>query len=247
MENSPLSHGALEAPATVQGMFARVAGRYDVVNAILSGGLDWFWRRRASQIVAGWRPEWLLDLATGSGVLAAALGRAFPAARIVGADFCVPMLQRARAARRVERLVAADGMQLPFSDGAFYVVTVAFGLRNMANYAGALRETRRVLRPGGHVLVLDFSMPRPWWRGLYRFYLHRCLPGIARLVSGERGAYEYLGDSIEQFPCGERMRALLTECGFVHATAEELTGGIVSLYTAAAADGGGNTQGPNDQ
>ena len=231
MKNSPLSHGALEAPAEVQGMFARVAGRYDVVNAILSGGLDALWRRRAGRIVAGWQPLRLLDLATGSGVLAAALQRAYPPMRIVGADFSVPMLERARAAGRVERLVAADGMNLPFADGVFDGVTVAFGLRNMANYAGALREMRRVLRPGGHLLVLDFSMPRGWWRGLYRWYLHRCLPGIAGAVSGERGAYRYLGDSIEQFPSGERMRALLEECGFEEATAEELSGGIVSIYT----------------
>ena len=234
MENSPLSHGALEAPARVQGMFARIAGRYDLANAILSGGMDAFWRRRAARIVARWEPARLLDLATGSGVLAATLSRACPAARIVGADFCVPMLQRARAAGRLERLVAADALRLPFADGAFDGVTVAFGLRNMASYAGALREMRRMLRPGGHVLILDFSLPRGWWRGLYRFYLHRCLPAIADRVSGERGAYEYLAESIERFPSGAPMCALLTECGFGAASAEELSGGIVSLYTAEA-------------
>ena len=234
MENSPLSHGALEAPTQVQGMFSRIAGRYDLANAVLSGGMDALWRRRAARVVAGWAPARLLDLATGSGVLAAALARACPGTRIVGADFCVPMLRRAQAAGRLERLVAADAMRLPFADGAFDAVTVAFGLRNMASYAGALREMRRVLRPGGRLLILDFSVPRGWWRGLYRFYLHRCLPGIADRVSGERGAYEYLAESIEKFPRGERMRDLLAECGFGEATAEELTGGIVSLYTAAA-------------
>ncbi len=224
----------MEAPAQVQGMFARIAGRYDLVNALLSGGLDFLWRRRAAAIVRQWRPGRLLDLATGSGVLAASLARACPEATIVGADFCLPMLQRAQAAGRLERLVVADGMRLPFADGAFDALTVAFGLRNMASYAGALREMRRVLRPGGRVLVLDFSLPRGWWRGAYRFYLHRCLPTVAGAVSGERGAYEYLAESIERFPRGETMLALLADCGFAGAVAEELTGGIVTLYTAEA-------------
>ena len=234
MKNSPLSHGALEAPAQVQGMFSRIAKRYDLANAVLSGGMDALWRRHAARLVAAWAPARLLDLATGSGVLAAALARACPGARVVGADFCVPMLCQAKAAGRLDRLVAADAMRLPFTDESFDVVTVAFGLRNMASYAGALREMRRVLRPSGRLLILDFSIPRGWWRGIYRFYLHRCLPGIADRVSGERGAYEYLAESIETFPSGERMCVLLAECGFGQATAEELTGGIVSLYTAAA-------------
>ncbi len=225
----------MEAPAAVQGMFARIAGRYDLVNALLSGGLDFFWRRRAAAIVRGWGPERLLDLATGSGVLAASLARACPETRIVGADFCLPMLQRAQAAGRLERLVVADGMQLPFADAGFDALTVAFGLRNMADYAGALREMRRVLRPGGKLLVLDFSVPRGWWRGIYRFYLHRCLPTVAGVVSGEREAYEYLAESIERFPRGDTMLARLGECGFAEGAAEELTGGIVTLYTATAA------------
>ncbi len=190
-------------------MFGRVAGRYDLVNTVLSGGLDYFWRRRAAEIVRGWRPGRLLDLATGSGVLAASLARACPAATVVGADFSLPMLRRAQARERVARLAVADAMRLPFSDGAFDAVTVAFGLRNMPSYSGALEEMRRVLRPGGRVLILDFSVPGGWWRGVYRFYLHRCLPRVAGFVCGERAAYKYLGESIERFPRGETMRALL--------------------------------------
>lgn len=225
--------GALEAPALVQGMFSRIAERYDLANALLSGGMDWFWRRRAARIVQGWRPARLLDLATGSGVLAATLGRACPEAAVIGADFCLPMLQQARKGRGLRRLVVADAMRLPFGDGAFDAVTVAFGLRNMPSYLGALREMRRVLRPGGHLLILDFSVPGGWWRGLYRYYLHRWLPRIAGALSGERGAYEYLAESIERFPRGEDMRRLLAEAGFEEAQAEALSGGIVSLYTAA--------------
>lgn len=215
-------------------MFSRIARRYDLANALLSGGMDGFWRRRAARLVRGWRPARLLDLATGSGVLADTLRRFNPGTQIVGADFCLPMLQRAQASRRVERLVAADAMHLPFADGTFDAVTVAFGLRNMPSYAGALREMRRVLRPGGHLLVLDFSVPGGWWRGVYRIYLHRCLPWIAGRLSGERHAYEYLAESIERFPRGPGMVQLLNETGFTDNSTQELNGGIVSLYTAVA-------------
>ena len=224
--------GALEPADEVQRMFGRVASRYDLANALLSGGLDYFWRRRAARIVQGWQPRRLLDLATGSGVLAASLGRAYPPMTVVGADFSLPMLRRAQATGRVQRLAVADAMRLPFGDGAFDVVTVGFGLRNMPSYRGALEEMRRVLRPGGHLLILDFSVPGGPWRGAYRFYLHRCLPRIAGILSGERGAYEYLAESIERFPRGETMRSLLADSGYVAAQAQELTGGIVSLYTA---------------
>ncbi len=220
-------------------MFGRVAARYDLANAVLSGGLDYFWRRRAAGVVRGWQPGRLLDLATGSGVLAAALARACPSMTVVGADFSLPMLRRAQVSGRVQRLAVADAMRLPFGDGVFDAVTVGFGLRNMPSYRGALEEMRRVLRPGGHLLILDFSVPQGWWRGAYRFYLHHCLPRVAGIVSGERGAYEYLAESIERFPRGETMRALLAASGFTAATARELTGGIVSLYTATAVAEGG--------
>ena len=213
-------------------MFARVADRYDLTNAVLSGGLDAWWRSRATALVRGWQPAAVLDLATGSGVLAAALARACPAASVTGADFCAPMLRTAQG-RGLDRLVVADGMRLPFADESFDAVTVAFGLRNMADWPGALLEMRRVLRPGGHVLVLDFSLPQGWARGPYRFYLHHCLPRIAGIVCREREAYRYLGQSIERFPSGPTMIAMIAEGGFSRVTAQELTFGAVSIYTAA--------------
>ena len=215
-------------------MFGRIARRYDLANALLSGGLDWWWRRRAARIVRGWRPAHLLDLATGSGVLAGTLRRHSPGTTIVGADFSLPMLRRAQAAGRVDQLVVADAMRLPFDAGTFDAVTVAFGLRNMPSYAGALHEMHRVLRPGGRLLVLDFSVPGGWWRGGYRVYLHHALPRIAGVLSGERGAYKYLAESIERFPRGGGMLRLLREVGFASPTAKEMSGGIVSLYTAEA-------------
>ena len=216
----------------VHQVFSAIAERYDSANHLLSGGLDFFWRKKAARIVRAWTPRDVLDLATGSGDLALTIQRACPAARVTGADFCEPMLERARA-KGLQNTVVADALALPFSDGSFDVVTVAFGLRNMASWPGALREMARVLRPGGHLLVLDFSLPTlAIFRAPYRWYLHHVLPHIAAAVTREKSAYEYLGDSIEKFPRGEEMKTLIAANGFAAPTAEPLSGGIVSLYTA---------------
>lgn len=215
----------------VQRLFGAIARRYDLANHLLSGGLDFLWRRRAGRIVKGWAPEKLLDLATGSGDLARTLTRACPKAMVVGADFCLPMLQVARR-KRVKHLVQADGLRLPFRDAEFDVVTIAFGLRNMESWQKGLSEMARVLKPGGHILVLDFSVPSGKLQGPYRFYLHRVLPRIASVVTGEKFAYEYLADSIETFPSGDAMNTLIAAEGFKDAKCERLSGGIVSLYTA---------------
>ncbi len=173
----------------------------------------------------------MLDLATGSGDLALAIERASPRTEVTGADFCEPMLACARE-KGLRRTVLADALRLPFPDASFEAVTVAFGLRNMESWPGALREMSRVLCAGGRLLVLDFSMPRPPLRAPYRFYLHHVLPVIAGLVTREKSAYQYLGASIEKFPAGQAMLSLLAECGFGSAHCEPLTAGVVSLYTA---------------
>jgi demethylmenaquinone methyltransferase/2-methoxy-6-polyprenyl-1,4-benzoquinol methylase len=146
------------------------------------------------------------------------------------------MLERARR-KGLRHTVVADALRLPFTEGTFDAVTVSFGLRNMESWAGALREMARVLNPGGHLLVLDFSLPGPPLRAPYRFYLHHVLPVIAGWVTREKSAYQYLGDSIEKFPAGEAMLSLIGQCGFAEAKGERLTGGVVSLYTAAKAGG----------
>ncbi|MEQ1861559.1 MAG: ubiquinone/menaquinone biosynthesis methyltransferase [Chthoniobacteraceae bacterium] len=218
-------------PEMVRAMFGRVARRYRLANAVLSGGLDALWRRRAASIVAGWKPGTVLDLATGSGDLARAIERRCPEAEVTGADFSAEMLEVARGLGS-RRLVQADALAMPFADGQFDALTVAFGLRNMASWEGALREMARVLRPGGHVLVLDFSVPRGPLRWLYRPYLHRVLPRLAGWLTGEAEAYRYLAASIENFPSGAALCRLMEGAGFRGAKAEPLTGGIVSLYTA---------------
>lgn len=219
-------------PQQVRAMFGRVARRYRLANSVLSAGLDAWWRRRAATIVRGWAPRRVLDVATGSGDLARAIERACPQAQVVGADFSPQMLAVA-CDLGSENLVQADALAMPFGDAEFDVLTVAFGLRNMASWDGALREMHRVVRPGGHLLVLDFSLPRGPLRALYRPYLHHVLPRLAGWLTGEPDAYRYLGASIEAFPSGESLCALLESCGFCDARCEPLSGGIVSLYTAA--------------
>ena len=217
--------------AAVRRLFGAIARRYDLANHLLSGGLDFWWRRRAAKIVRAWKPARILDLATGSGDLALALTKSCPDAEVIGADFCLPMLLAARR-KGVAKLIQADGMSLPFPDTAFDAVTIAFGLRNMESWERGLAEIARVLRPGGHLLVLDFSIPPPPLRMFYRFYLHRVLPTFARLLTGDRQAYEYLGASIEKFPTGAAMSAMIEAANFSDAKCEPLTGGVVSLHTA---------------
>ena len=221
-------------PAAVRAMFDGIAPRYDLANHLLSGWIDFWWRHRASEIVKEWQPPRILDLATGSGDLALALMKKLPAARIVGADFSPEMLAQARR-KGVAETVVADALQLPFAAASFECVTVAFGLRNMADWGAALREMSRVLTAAGRLLVLDFSMPRGALQQPYRFYLHRCLPTIAALVTGKKNAYDYLGASIEQFPSGEAMTRLINANGFRSAAALPLTGGIATIYVAQAA------------
>ena len=230
-------HPAMTVPPDRQGprvrtMFSAIAHRYDLANHLLSGGLDFFWRKRAAKIVQAWQPARILDLATGSGDLALTIRAACPGSFLVGADFCHPMLLRAQR-KGLDRLVTADGLHLPFADASFDALTIAFGLRNMESWPRGLGEMRRVLRPGGHVLILDFSIPPPPLRWLYRPYLHHALPRLAALLTGEKSAYDYLGDSIENFPSGAAMCALLRETGFENPVSEPLSGGIVSLYTAS--------------
>jgi len=203
----------MQDPAKVRGIFSAIADRYDLANHVLSGGLDFLWRAKAVRMVRAWKPARVLDLATGSGDLALAMQKAMPQATIVGADFCLPMLQVA-ARKGLHPLVVADGTRLPFANGSFDAVTVAFGLRNMSSWPEALREMSRVLAPGGHLLVLDFSMPRAPFSVLYRFYLHQVLPRVAGALTGNRGGYEYLGESIEAFPSGAAMCSLIRDNGF---------------------------------
>jgi demethylmenaquinone methyltransferase / 2-methoxy-6-polyprenyl-1,4-benzoquinol methylase len=213
-------------------MFGSIARRYDLANHLLSCGIDFYWRRHAAEIVADWQPQRVADLATGTGDLALALQKKLPNTDIVGVDILEEMLDLAHR-KGVRQVVLADAMNLPFDDASFDCVAIAFGLRNLENWAAALAEMSRVLKPRGHLLVLEFSLPTtPILRAIYRFYLHRCLPLLGSFLTGTKSAYDYLGDSIEEFPDGNTMCGLMAGNGFSDATSERLTGGIVTIYTA---------------
>ena len=213
-------------------MFGAIARRYDLANHTLSCGTDFYWRKCAADIVASWRPGKIVDLATGTGDLALALQKKLPDAAVTGVDFVPEMLELAQR-KGVRQTILADAMQLPFSDGSFDCATIAFGLRNMENWGGALAEMSRVLGRDGHLLVLEFSLPtRSIVRAIYRLYLHRCLPLLGSLLTRKKSAYDYLGDSIEEFPSGHTMIDLIEASGFRHATLQPLSYGIATIYTA---------------
>jgi demethylmenaquinone methyltransferase/2-methoxy-6-polyprenyl-1,4-benzoquinol methylase len=200
---------------------------------VLSCGLDFYWRARAAEIVDAWHPHTIADLATGTGDLALAMQNKLPHAELTGVDFLPEMLELARR-KGVRRVVLADAMKLPFDDASFDCVTIAFGLRNLENCSVALTEMWRVLNARGHLLVLEFSLPTtPILRAVYRFYLHRCLPLLGSFLTQKKSAYDYLGDSIEEFPSGNAMCELMRGTGYVSPSFERLTGGIVTIYTAA--------------
>jgi len=216
----------------VRQMFGAIARRYDLANHTLSCGTDFYWRKCAANIVASWRPGKIVDLATGTGDLALALQRKLPDAEVTGVDFVPEMLELAQR-KGVRKTILADAMQLPFSDGSFDCITIAFGLRNMENWGDALAEMSRVLGRDGHLLVLEFSLPtRSIARAIYRLYLHRCLPLLGSLLTRKKSAYDYLGNSIEEFPSGRAMLDLIEASGFRHATLQPLSYGIATIYTA---------------
>ncbi len=228
-------------PKAVNTMFARIAGRYDLANHLLSGGVDYLWRQCLVRAVHDAHPGAVLDLATGSGDVAFALADGLPAGtRITGMDFCEPMLEEAVKKRAGSpRWIAiefrqGDGLALPVPDRSFDAVTISFGLRNMADRHQALTEMHRVLRPGGRLFVLEFSQPYFWFRPFYYAYLKLVLPAIAAVVTGDRSAYEYLCGSIELFPDRAGIAEEIRRAGFSSVRATPMTFGIVALHEARA-------------
>ena len=242
-KGSPLGPPDSEAATAraVQEMFARVAPRYDFLNHFLSAGFDLRWRRAAAEAVrpALERPGSVAaDLCCGTGDLTFALAR-FSAGHVVGADFCHPMLEIAKA-KRVRRrkappgrtrFIAADTLRLPFADGQLDLVAAAFGFRNLANYARGLIEMHRVLRPSGTVAILEFSkVHQPVIGPLFRFYFRRVLPAIGALISGVSGPYQYLPDSVRHFPDQESLARGLREAGFTNIRYRNFFAGAAALH-----------------
>ena len=231
---------AMPDATMVRRLFARVADRYDRANHLLSFGVDHAWRRRVLRFADVQPGEEVLDACSGTGDLALTIARA--GAQVVGSDFCPEMLRHAlrksaRARQPAAGFVAADTLRLPFADGRFDLATVAFGIRNVQDPVAGLRELARVVRPGGRVVVLEFSRPRvPLLRGAYLFYFGRVLPRIGSWVTGDReGSYRYLHDSVMAFPERDAFLALMTEAGLQAPRSQLLSCGIASLYRAEKA------------
>jgi demethylmenaquinone methyltransferase/2-methoxy-6-polyprenyl-1,4-benzoquinol methylase len=218
---------------TIQRMFAEVAPGYDRANRALSLGIDTRWRNRTVRTVAVQPGELGLDVCSGTGDLALALQRA--GARVIGSDFCPPMLRRAMAkvgTAAGPKFLAGDTLALPFRDGRFDFVTVAFGIRNVSDPVAGLAEMARVTRPGGRIVVLEFSRPRlPLLGAAYRLYFGRILPRLGAWISGARNdAYRYLHDSVMAFPERAAFLELMRAAGLYAPTMQLLTGGIAAIY-----------------
>jgi demethylmenaquinone methyltransferase/2-methoxy-6-polyprenyl-1,4-benzoquinol methylase len=240
-KGSPLGSPAqvVETARAVQAMFAQVAPRYDFLNHLLSARFDVWWRRAAAREVRHVleRPASLAaDLCCGTGDLTFALA-GFSAGRVLGADFCHPMLEIARRKRASQAgklrsdFIEADTLSLPFASGTLDLVSAAFGFRNLANYAQGLAEMHRVLKPGGTIAILEFNRVRsPVLGPLFRLYFRHVLPFVGTRISGVRGPYQYLPDSVERFPDQDHLAQRLKEGGFEKVHYRNFMGGVAALH-----------------
>ena len=231
-----------KSESRVRDMFRQVAPRYDAMNHLLSLNIDRYWRWRAVRLLQLMDDSPVLDVCTGTGDLALAIRqRAGERVRVVGSDFCGPMLRI--AAEKQARLgqssappvafLEADSQSLPFPDDTFQAVTVAFGLRNVTSTDRGLAEMTRVCKPGGQVMVLEFSNPSlPGFRQVYQLYFEHVLPRIGQMLArNDKDAYRYLQKSVGQFPDGQRLADRMTAAGLTQTAYRPLTGGVATIYT----------------
>jgi demethylmenaquinone methyltransferase/2-methoxy-6-polyprenyl-1,4-benzoquinol methylase len=227
-----------EKAGLVRGVFDSVATRYDVMNDLMSGGLHRLWKRHTVARAAVREGQFVLDLAGGTGDLARAFARrAGSKGCVVLADINRAMLEQGRrrlvdagVGERVS-IVQVDAENLPFADGSFDCISIAFGLRNITDKGAALRSMFRTLRPGGKLLILEFSRPGELLRPAYDLYSFRILPLIGQYVAGDEASYQYLAESIRMHPDQETLKAMLEDAGFERCGFENLAGGIVALHS----------------
>ncbi len=227
--------GALRQPAEIESMFDRIVGRYDTMNRIMTGGMDVRWRRAAARAAIGAGADRVLDLATGTGDLAIELAnQGVPL--VVGVDLAGDMLHAAgdklsaRGERRV-RLARGNAMRLPFADETFDAVTVAFGLRNMPDYAGAISEMARIVLPGGRVVILEMTpLRRPVMNRLFGLYFEHVVPLVGGLISGDLDAYRYLPRSVNAFPPADMLAGIMRDCGLRNVRYQLFALGTVALH-----------------
>ena len=221
----------------IKRMFDRIAPSYDRLNHLLSAGIDRSWRRRTARRVSRTAPHDIADIAAGTGDLSIALARRMPAAHITGIDLSDEMLAvgrekiRRRGLDEHISLQQGDGENLPFSDASFDAVTIAFGIRNFADREAGLHEALRILRPGGHLYILEFSMPKnPLFAPIYKLYFRNAVPAIGKIISKDENAYDYLPHSVEQFPEKLLFLQMMEGCGFAECRMKNFMFGIAILY-----------------
>jgi len=227
----------LKHAKAVREMFSGIASKYDFLNHFLSINIDKRWRKLVAEKLKDLLSDEtasVLDVACGTGDLALELQKNAKA-KVFGTDFCRPMLTIAKEKNQKSETkipyVEADGMNLSFSDASFDAVTIAFGLRNFSNWQAGLKELHRVLKKGGKLVILEFSTPIiPGFRGLFQFYFSHILPRIGGAVSGSRGAYEYLPDSVSRFPDQKNLARMMRETGFFDVEYKNLTGGVAAIH-----------------
>lgn len=223
----------------VELMFDNIAPAYDFMNRAMTLGIDRMWRARAVGMIAARQPSAILDVATGTGDLAIAMARRMPDVHITGIDLSGQMLEvgrrkveKAGLAGRVE-FSRADCLHLPFADGAFSCVSVAYGVRNFENLLAGYREMARVLAPGGMLCVVELSVPQGrFTKPLYNLYTRTLIPAVGRMISSDSRAYSYLPESVAAMPQGPRMLALMEEAGLEQPSLQRLTFGACTIYTA---------------
>lgn len=228
--------------AQVRDMFDNIAPAYDLMNRMMTLGIDRAWRTRCVRTVSEGKPAAVLDLATGTADLAISTARAIPGAHVTGADLSPAMVEiakkKVRAAALDDRVAlhVADILSLPFDDNSFDAITIAFGVRNLEHLDKGYAEMARVLRPGGTLVVLELTEPRsPIVRPFYRFYTRCIIPAVGRLVSRDSRAYTYLPESISAVPARDDMTAIMTRAGLTDARWRSLTLGVATIYTATKA------------
>jgi demethylmenaquinone methyltransferase / 2-methoxy-6-polyprenyl-1,4-benzoquinol methylase len=232
----PFKDSQLSKKQQVAEMFDKIAFRYDFLNRFLSGGIDVYWRKRAIAELKEVNPATVLDVATGTGDVAIMLCKYLPVQKVTGIDISEGMLELGRKKiakqmlnNRIE-LLPGDSETINFSHDSFDAITVAFGVRNFENLRQGLKEMLRVLKPGGKLVVLEFSRPQSLFRGFYNLYMNFIAPSIGKLISKNRDAYQYLNDSVKAFPEGKEFVNILNETGYSGTYFKTLSLGICTIY-----------------
>jgi demethylmenaquinone methyltransferase/2-methoxy-6-polyprenyl-1,4-benzoquinol methylase len=233
----PYQSSPLEKKEQVAGMFNDIAHRYDLLNKLLSGGIDVYWRKKALTQLKQLHPQKILDVATGTAEVAIMANKMLAPKQIIGVDISEGMLALGREKINklgfsdIITLETGDSEQLRFTDNEFDAITVAFGVRNFQRLLQGLQEMHRVLKPGGKLVVLEFSKPSGWGiKQSYQLYMRYATPAVGKWFSNNRNAYEYLNESVQAFPEGDKFLQIMQEAGFSNPHLKKLSFGICTIY-----------------